>query len=323
MLEFAARARTIQWELKELGEEASDRAVLMTLLSGLPPDYLITVGILEAKKSTFEAAMPALITAEQRIAMQRDHRTGAVRDTGVTLAAAEDITCYGCGRRGHIQRQCRSSGPGSGSRPPSWGPGKGQGDVQRPLQARASRAGAGRNYGFRRNNPASGRGPRPNPDGGDAHALSAVAQATPTAVDAPEMAVLCADRFGSNVAEQSAWLIDSGASHHMTHTLANMIATKKINAMPINMANGDTHFATHSGRVLIHTNTADGENQLMLTNAHHVPGLAANHLSVPRAVQSGSHMSFTGTGVSITFQGKEVASGHARRGIYCSIIALD
>ncbi|GAB0494928.1 hypothetical protein MMPV_006225 [Pyropia vietnamensis] len=70
MLEYAARARTIQWELTELGEQASDRAVLIAILNGLPHENNVTKGIWKDKSASMEEAMPTLITAEQRILMK-------------------------------------------------------------------------------------------------------------------------------------------------------------------------------------------------------------------------------------------------------------
>jgi len=312
VLEFVARARTIQWELKELGEEASDRAVLMTILSGLPADYIVTAGILEANNSTLEDAMPALITAEQRIAMQRNRKGNSGRDVGAALAASAsgDITCYGCGRRGHIQRHCRSSGNGDGNRAPGGGTGRGGGG---PLRASHNRfrGGGGHNGAPRPNARAAGRGTRPAPNADDAHALSAIA-----AVETQAMAGLCTDGVPSNPATPNKWLIDSGASHHMTHSLNIMSYVKEITPMRINMANGETRLATHKGSILIYTVTAEGTRPLMLTGALYVPGLSANLFSVPKSVKMGTHVSFTDIGVSLTFRGREVANGYAHRGVY-------
>jgi len=308
VLEYVARARTIQWELKELGEEASDRAVLMTVLSGLSADYLVTVGILEANNSTFEAAMPALITAEQRIAMQRERKGSAGRDTGVALAATGDITCYGCGRRGHIQRHCQSNNGGGGR-----APAQGHRAPVRTTHSRAYRGGGGRNGAPRPNNSrAAGRpGPRPAPNAEDAHALSAIAVG-----DTPTMACLCADGVAPKLAAPGEWLIDSGASHHMTHTLDDMLHVKRITPMRINMANGQTRLSTHMGSVRVYTETAQGTQPLMLTGTLYVPGLAANLFSVPKSVKMGTHVSFSDIGVSLKFRGREVATGYARRGVY-------
>lgn len=87
----------------------------MTVLTGLPSDYHVTVGILEASDASFKDEMPKLITAEQRIAMLKARQSDPAKSTGVALTATSNITCIGCGRRGHIQRHCRSSGSGGAS----------------------------------------------------------------------------------------------------------------------------------------------------------------------------------------------------------------
>jgi len=204
----------------------------MKFLSGLPADYLVTVGFLETNNFTFEAAMPGLITAEQRIAMKRERKGSTGRDTGVALAAAKDITCYGCGRRGHIQHHCQSNSGGAGR-----APAQGHCAPVRTTHIRACCGGGGRNGAPRPvNSRAAGSGPpdlRPLPHAEDAHALSAIAVG-----DTPAMACLCENGVAPKLAATGELLIVSGASHHMTHTLDVMLHVKWIIPMRINMANG-------------------------------------------------------------------------------------
>eukprot|EP00168_Porphyra_purpurea_P013691 TRINITY_DN3817_c0_g1_i1.p1 TRINITY_DN3817_c0_g1~~TRINITY_DN3817_c0_g1_i1.p1 ORF type:complete len:368 (+),score=61.07 TRINITY_DN3817_c0_g1_i1:1553-2656(+) len=130
------------------------------------------------------------------------------------------------------------------------------------------------------------------------------------------MVGLCTDGVAPKLAAPSEWLIDSGASHHMTHSLEGMLHVRKITPMRINMANGTTRLATHTGSIQIYTVTAEGTQPLMLTGALYVPGLAANLFSVPRSVKMGTHVTFSNVGVSLTFRGREMANGCARRGVY-------
>lgn len=70
------------------------------------------------------------------------------------------------------------------------------------------------------------------------------------------------------------WIIDSGASDHMTASLENLINVKRIPAnYTINLPTGDTAVITHIGDVIL-------PNGLKLANVLYVPQFHHNLLSI-------------------------------------------
>ena len=48
----------------------------------------------------------------------KSRHSGNVSGSGRGSSARSDKTCHKCGKRGHIQKDCRSKGNGSGGNPP-------------------------------------------------------------------------------------------------------------------------------------------------------------------------------------------------------------
>ncbi|CAH9101690.1 unnamed protein product [Cuscuta europaea] len=73
------------------------------------------------------------------------------------------------------------------------------------------------------------------------------------------------------------WLLDSGASYHMTGNSKLILKKEGISRTPVTLPNGHFTYATHVGRVFISAN-------LILNNVLFVPCLTCNLISMARLV---------------------------------------
>ena len=79
----------------------------------------------------------------------------------------------------------------------------------------------------------------------------------------------------------SQWIIDTGASHHMTGNVDVLVNIKKCNSEPkINLPTGETSTITHVGDIIL-------KNNLILKNVLFVPSFKHNLLSVRKLSQNG------------------------------------
>lgn len=122
------RARTIVWELGELGVEIDDGHLLSALLAGLPTKHEQTRHILSLQRGlTVDQALQDLQAMEAYDVL---HNRNAVKDGSALIAASgggrrttrseqEEIdrqqrNCYLCHKPGHIRRRCPQRGTGGG-----------------------------------------------------------------------------------------------------------------------------------------------------------------------------------------------------------------
>lgn len=82
--------------------------------------------------------------------------------------------------------------------------------------------------------------------------------------------------FGKNL---TSWIIDTGATNHITHNLAILTKCHSINPIRIDMPNNTYAIATLVGTVLIST-------ELQLHNVLFIPNFHANLLFVPQLVSN-------------------------------------
>ena len=75
----------------------------------------------------------------------------------------------------------------------------------------------------------------------------------------------------------SAWIIDTGASNHVTGNLTCMVNVRKIKNCPVGLPNGKDANATHEGSVII-------DGVLQLNNVLFVPQLNCNLISVTQLI---------------------------------------
>ena len=103
---YVARAKEIQNQLRATGYTISDQEVAWALLAGLPPAYDTVVTVLETstdKDISLDEILPKLMPVEQRMYYSETERS---RTTESAFTANETRTCFYCGKKGHLQRNC-------------------------------------------------------------------------------------------------------------------------------------------------------------------------------------------------------------------------
>ena len=88
----------------------------------------------------------------------------------------------------------------------------------------------------------------------------------------------------------SMWLLDSGATSHFTHQQCDLEHVEQLeNTITIRIADGSTLKATHSGSVTIHFTSDQNEScELRLQRVLYVPGLSRRLFSVGSFISSGN-----------------------------------
>ena len=97
---YISRAKDIRDQLTAAGYEASDEEVALSILAGLPEGYESIVDTIQATTAELDIdeIMPKLLIVEQRVKERRGKE--------VDVERAFVMTCYGCGKKGHIKRNC-------------------------------------------------------------------------------------------------------------------------------------------------------------------------------------------------------------------------
>jgi len=124
----------------------------------------------------------------------------------------------------------------------------------------------------------------------------------------------------SEKANHDDWILDSGATHHMS-SRRQLFQNLKPHSATISIANGGTINATGIGEIFITVwNGQEDGTPIRLREVLYVPGLGPNNLVLVRCIQqTGAMVLFGGSKenqVSITTNGKEIAVGKLQRNSY-------
>ena len=110
---YAARAKNIQTQLTTAGDTASDEAIALQFVAGLPPAYemigtVLTTGDQALKIDTI---LPKLMHVEQQMKPDEHPREAALMgkrgySSRSGLSNTGERICYYCGEPGHIKADC-------------------------------------------------------------------------------------------------------------------------------------------------------------------------------------------------------------------------
>ncbi|XP_061345862.1 uncharacterized protein LOC133291594 [Gastrolobium bilobum] len=238
--------------------------------------------------------LPTLNKAYATVTQEKTHRTIArshdARNTAVSYATRTDTTkemaaqpmlpekppdrspCPHCGKNNHDPSRCWSKY----GYPPNRGSARGRG------------CGRGRSDYSHGGRFASDHVPTAN-----AAQISPIQQAAPPVVSqqvnafstlTPELITkLVALVEGEKLTGKAInlpWLIDSGASQHMTGSINLLIDVVPVERLAVNLPNGSITYAEHQGTIVL-------SQHLKLTNVLYVPQLCCNLISVSQLLQQG------------------------------------
>ena len=240
-------------------ESPTEFAKTITLLSGLPEQYKTLTQILEGVKDLrFEDAIGRL---KQEEFSQQD--TGTALHAGFGRGRGKrEPTCFYCEQRGHVKHACQAwlqtpfgkEWARNNPRDPKDGRGRGQGQV-------------------------SSQGPRD-----DRHKQqAAIAEVADTQVSGQQEGAWMAltRQIGRGQAD---WVVDSGATNHMTDDRSIFTSFRSVNGPSITTAGMGALQATGRGDISI---VAANRVQVTIKDVMYVPDLGHNLLSLAQLEDRG------------------------------------
>ena len=279
---YVARAKDIQDQLRAAGHEISDQEVTWSVLAGLPEVYDTVVTVLETtsdKDMNLEDILPKLLQVEQRQSAERaDERA----------LYAKPMGGFG-GRPGS-----RPGGRPGGGRPggkPNGRPGKfgGQnGSIKGPCFYCGKKGHTKAECYKRRNDEARHSGQGQQQSAQNRHEQhGALALSVTAGAETPS---------SSSSTQQQRWVLDSGASRHMTPHEDILINKRPLtDNTTVTFGNGGKGRPTAVGDVLL----ATSHRTLALKDVLYIPGLTENLFSVRHATKNGADFTFNNKGCQI------------------------
>ena len=122
--------------------------------------------------------------------------------------------------------------------------------------------------------------------------------------------------FGASAAEahNSDWVIDSGASIHLTPDRQHMFNYRSVTPHTgVTFVNGQQAEAIGQGDLLLRVKTASGTSNVKLQNVLHVPQATVNLFSTKQAMDNGAEITFKDNRCDITVNGKVRMEGIRQR----------
>jgi len=305
VVRYFSRGKELAWELTELGSDIEDAQLVPALLAGLPSKYELTATVLAMQPGlTVETAQEQLQAAEARLGL--DHKADRVAEVANALAAAgladrrvrrgrERRRCYKCDEIGHIKRDCPSNS--QGENPVEDAGAAGLAMLAHEVDADPDAAPVELDGDTPET--ASGAG-----EGYDTPALLSGSEdddAVPPLADDSEdggaggngaLLMTVADPADMGEAPAPVWVMDSGASHHMTGTAARLTNVACRAPVTIMLADGRHRTARTSGTALLQVDSVGGVMDLTLQDVLVVPGLASSLFSVRQAAVRGYEVTF-------------------------------
>lgn len=338
---YFGRARTLSDQLRAAGHEESERNLTLAVLAGLPSDYDQLVTVLEnqmpipsleemlPKVLNVEARLPSRASGNRAFFMRTSNRPpfkprpsiygsngnygGNSSSSGGNPASGgqsrESRSCFYCGKKGHIKRDCRKR--------------------LAHMQRRGSRHGYSSNQ-QQQQPPQQQQQQRPAAAGNPTRVLALTATAGLEDIqlednlledslledDQLEDYAMAAASTGSIFNQSTTWLLDSGATRHVTGNKDILINMRPLDTeIPVIYGNGSVGLASAVGDVIL-LDSLSTSRKLVLTDVLYEASAYANLLSVPRATKSGAQFIFGELTCDIVYDGETIVTGFNVNGHY-------
>lgn len=108
--------------------------------------------------------------------------------------------------------------------------------------------------------------------------------------DSKEKALFAA--FIANNKKEIHWIVDSGASTHMTHCESILTDKRTVTGKEVTVANNSTVEVKCAGNVKLSCSAEEKTVSTVIHNVEHVPDLCANLLSVRQMIKKGNKVVF-------------------------------
>ena len=250
---------------KERPSENAKIAVFLRAVRALDPrfDPLILQLEISGTVTDYTVVVTRLTEFERRMGPKEPIKEGAFSASSTKGKSRFLGKCYNCGKTGHMARGCRApKKEAEGSKSPSTG----------PLPT-----------------PSGGRGLSPGPTG----STDSAKYATEHSWAALEASSRAPKSLGST--EGLLWVVDSGASRHMTYYKDAFIEYSALQEpVTIQTANGTELQAMGQGTVVLRVPRNGTISPTALTEVLYVPGLIGNLISVSQLQDKGITVCTTG-----------------------------
>ncbi|CCO37765.1 Retrovirus-related Pol polyprotein from transposon TNT 1-94 Includes: RecName: Full=Protease [Rhizoctonia solani AG-1 IB] len=271
-------------KIKTLGESISDFLLAQIIMNALPPSYAIVSTVIQT--STQQAAITSDAVCEAALREEERRRKGG----GITAMFAQSSKgksmtkksarndpkgkkkdlgppCANCSKPGHTKQECWAKGGGA----------EGTGPRQKRQNSKQSKDNSNESQA--------------NTSKGDSAKVAVTDKSGNSSVGPKIYALTVSDKSSHN---ENAWLLDSGASRHMTPN-RHWFYTYQTLTPPIQIRVGDGNLipAIGVGRVHVTLYNRHGvETPAVMKSVLHVPELNANLMSVKELTQGGTDVLF-------------------------------
>lgn len=269
---FIATLQTMFLQLEYAGMKTTDQQKIAYLIGALPVEYAPIITIIELDATGgFDAAVNKVMRHSMILRQQQSTEPVAsvsndalaanwtARSGGGRGRRRETRTCFTCGERGHIARDCHSAPCGD------------------------ERNGRRASFTDTRDERRTGGRSRLRQGRGDAHMLNLV-------IDEDASGTHQAQIVTHSTTEQQGvdneWVIDSGCTMHMT-PLRTIIADYVPTSSVVHLADGSDIEAAGRGTVSIACEDDEGKRVCATINVLHVPALTMSLFSVSALTRAG------------------------------------